>query len=146
MKIVSWNIAGRDVCWQRLLESDYDIALLQEARRAPDEVASSGIRISPGEWVTEGKVNRPWRAAIAILNPTIEVEWIEAKSIAEGDVGEFVVSRSGTVTAANITTKAGSVLTVVSAYTPWEKPLKELASPDYSRVRRSKEGGRIFGD
>ena len=35
MKIISWNIAHRSQCWKRLLETDADVALLQEAAEPP---------------------------------------------------------------------------------------------------------------
>ena len=31
MKIISWNIARRKECWERLLDLGADLALLQEA-------------------------------------------------------------------------------------------------------------------
>lgn len=39
VKIVSWNIARRDDAWRYLIETDADIALLQEAVEPPAEVA-----------------------------------------------------------------------------------------------------------
>jgi exonuclease III len=126
LKIVSWNIARRDECWQLLLDSDYDVAVLQEAHQPPSDIAER-IRISPGGWHTAGSgVHRPWRAAIAILNPSIQVDWIEAKSIDEADPREFAVSRLGTLSAAQVSWEQGEPLTIASAYAAWESPLKEL--------------------
>ncbi len=50
MKIITWNIAQRHEAWRRLLETDADIALLQEAceplATLPD---ASGSIPPPGE-------------------------------------------------------------------------------------------------
>jgi exonuclease III len=39
MKIVSWNINRQDSAWRSLVDSDYDIALVQEAAAPPKEMA-----------------------------------------------------------------------------------------------------------
>ncbi len=53
MKILSWNIAGRKKPWQFLLNTDIDIALLQEAGKPPLDV-SSKISIDDEPWQTFG--------------------------------------------------------------------------------------------
>ena len=40
VKLVSWNMAHREKSWRYLLESDADIALLQEAAAAHSAAAS----------------------------------------------------------------------------------------------------------
>ena len=37
IKLASWNIGGRTKAWNNLLNSDADVALLQEARKPPQE-------------------------------------------------------------------------------------------------------------
>ncbi|MDA1258424.1 MAG: hypothetical protein O3C10_11385 [Chloroflexi bacterium] len=39
VKIISWNIARREEAWRDLLNSDADLALLQEAAPPPIDVA-----------------------------------------------------------------------------------------------------------
>jgi hypothetical protein len=48
IKILSWNMAHRNVCWDYVFESDYDIALLQEAPKP--KVIPDNVEINPGEW------------------------------------------------------------------------------------------------
>lgn len=40
VKLIAWNIAQRDTAWGELLKSDADIALLQEAKPPPADVAA----------------------------------------------------------------------------------------------------------
>ena len=42
MKIIAWNIARRDEAWRSLLDTDCDIALVQEAADPPADVARAG--------------------------------------------------------------------------------------------------------
>jgi hypothetical protein len=37
VKMIAWNIAQRPDAWRLLLDSDADIALLQEAREPPND-------------------------------------------------------------------------------------------------------------
>jgi hypothetical protein len=39
MKVVSWNINRRAEPWRQLVDSDADVALLQEAAQPPADVA-----------------------------------------------------------------------------------------------------------
>lgn len=53
VKIVSWNIARRDEAWRFLLETDADIALLQETSDPPADVLN---RIEVGPQAPNGLV------------------------------------------------------------------------------------------
>ena len=53
LKIISWNIARREMAWRSLLESDSDIALLQEANEPPPDIAKT-LDINPSPWQTGG--------------------------------------------------------------------------------------------
>ena len=79
VKIVSWNIGGREAAWEVLLDMDVDIALLQEARPPPPHLAEF-VEVDPSPWYTAGG-DKPWKAAGVKLSDRVEVEWIEAKSI-----------------------------------------------------------------
>ena len=63
LKIVSWNIGQRPAAWRSLVDSDADVALLQEACEPPPDIVSRfDVGIEP--WRTEGSgLKRPWRAA-----------------------------------------------------------------------------------
>ena len=49
IRIVSWNIAQREDAWRALLDTDADIALLQEAPEPSADVANR-IDVNPGPW------------------------------------------------------------------------------------------------
>ena len=116
VKIVSWNIAQRKEPWRVLSDSDADIALLQEATEPPDEVAGT-IKINPAPWETVGAGNnRPWRTAIVQLSDDVEVQWHDAKVLADAHKGEFSVSRLGTLAAATVIPPSGEPFVVVSMY------------------------------
>ena len=67
LKIISWNIARRELAWRSLLDSDADVALLQEATEPPSDVAWA-LAINPAPWRTAGTPDRPWRTAIVRLS------------------------------------------------------------------------------
>jgi hypothetical protein len=123
LKIVSWNLNQQRRAWVSLLESGADLALVQEACAPPAEVASR-ISVDPAPWCTEGTgVTRPWRAAVVKLNPGLDVEWYEAKSISAAAPRELAVSRLGTLAAASVRNPAtGERLVLVSMYSCWERP------------------------
>lgn len=122
VKLINWNIARRDDAWRSLLETDADIALLQEAAAPPADVAER-LEVDPAPWRTAGAgMNRPWRTAVVKLSSRIGVQWLEPKAVADALPGELAVSRCGTLAAAVVTPSAGAPFVVVSMYAPWEKP------------------------
>ena len=134
MKIVSWNIARRDEPWRWLLDMDADIALLQEARPPPADVAGR-VEVDPADWVTAGpEPMRKWRAAVVRLSDRVTVEWIEGKPVTEAGYGEFPVSVPGTLAAAQVTPHGGEALVIASMYAQWLSP------------HSSTESGWIFAD
>ena len=121
LKIISWNIARREMAWRSLLESDSDIALLQEANEPPPDIART-LDINPVPWRTGGAVDRPWRTAILKLSDRVSVQWLRVTSLAEAKTDECAVSQPGTLAAALVTPSTGEPFTVISMYAPWEKP------------------------
>ena len=119
MKIIAWNIAQRAAAWRLLVDSDADLALLQEAREPPADVAAK-LNVDPAPWRT-GQ-NRLWRAAIVKLSNRTEVGWLESKPLIDAVGGELGVSRPGTLAAAIVTPSSGEPFIAVSVYAPWEKP------------------------
>jgi endonuclease/exonuclease/phosphatase family metal-dependent hydrolase len=118
VKIVAWNMAHRRAAWPFLLDSDADIALLQEATEPPADVAAR-LSVDSAPWRT-GAQN--WRAAIAQLSNCAEVRWLESKPLADAHAGELGVSRPGTLAAATVTPSLGEPIIVVSVYAMWEEP------------------------
>ena len=121
MKIITWNIAQRHAAWRRLLETDADIALLQEACEPPADVARR-VEVDPAPWRTAGVGSRHWRTAVVKLTDRVQVAWLESTTVDEADGGDLAVSRTGTLAAALVTPPEGDPLVVVSMYAAWEKP------------------------
>ena len=134
LKIVSWNIGGFPFqSWHDLLETDADIALLQEANRPPPDVAER-VTIDPGPWDTAGaEYSRLWRAAVVKLSDRVQVEWVEARPLADAGWQDFAVSRRGTIAAAIVTPDGGEPTVVVSMYGAWERPVEHPGLPRTSK-------------
>ena len=122
VKLIGWNIAGRHAPWETLLGMDADIALLQEAAD-PGPGLPGRVEIDPSPWQTAGAgVKRVWKAAVVKLSNRVEVEWIEAKPIAEAQPDELCVSRAGTLAAALVRPRDGvKPFLVCSMYAAWER-------------------------
>ena len=122
MKVISWNIAGRHAPWHWLLNSDADLALLQEAGKPPPEVEGL-LDTGPDPWITPGKdANRPWRAAVVRLSPRVQVDWIEATSLLEANWDALAASRPGSLAVARVTEAGADPLLAVSMYALWVFP------------------------
>lgn len=122
LKVVTWNIARRDDAWRYLIETDADIALLQEAAAPPSDVARH-ISTDPGPWRTVGAgVSRPWRTAIVNISNRAEVQWLAAKQLGEAIPGEVAVSQPGTLAVAIVKPLHTEPFIVASMYALWEKP------------------------
>jgi hypothetical protein len=76
LKLISWNIAHRTEAWRTLVDSDADVALLQEAIEPPADIASRfDVGLEP--WRTEGAgVKLRWRSAVAFLSKRAHPERI----------------------------------------------------------------------
>jgi hypothetical protein len=119
MKIVSWNINRQVGAWKELVNSQYDLALIQEATPPPEGLIENS-RISPGEWRTAGIAKRNWRTAIVKLSDRVDVEWISCKPIDEAGSDDLAVSRMGTITAAKVTQEGQKPVFIFSCYAAWE--------------------------
>lgn len=118
LKILCWNINRSSDAWKAVLDSEHDIALLQEA--APPESHGLHAEVNPGEWRTAGALNRQWRTAIVKLSDDVEVEWLATTPIHEAGRGDFAVSRAGTLSAARVTKEGMEPVVLISCYAPWE--------------------------
>ncbi len=122
MKLVSWNIAQRREPWRALSDSEYDVALLQEASTPPTDVLDQ-IAVDSTPWRTVGgEAVRPWRTTVVKLSDRVGVEWLETKSLEHAGDGELAVSRPGTLAAAVVNAPDTEAITVVSLYGVWERP------------------------
>jgi len=128
MKLITWNIGGREAAWRHLLDIDADMALLQEATEPPIEVAKN-IEADPATWLTTGAgKHRPWRAALVNLSKQFPVQWFQPKSIETANPGDLAVSRLGSIAAASLALPSGEDLVVISAYAVWETPHSSTGS------------------
>jgi len=80
---------------------------------------ASQFDVDPTPWQT-GRSR--WRTAIVRLSTRAEVQWIEAKPLADAHGGELGVSRPGTLAAAIVTPHTGEPFTAISVYGCWEAP------------------------
>ena len=128
MKIISWNMAHRKQSWFHLLDSDADIALLQEASQPPIEVQQKiSVDNEPWETISPGK-NSSWRTAVVKLSDQVDVDWIKPFPIDQAGWRQFAVSRLGTLAAAQVSYKDEAPIILISMYGFWEKPHKLTGS------------------
>lgn len=104
-----------------MLDTDADIALLQEATQPPADVASR-VDVNPGLWCTAGIWARPWRTAIVKLSQKVHLEWIDSKTIESASEADLAVSRLGTLSAAIVKSEDISPFVIASMYGSWERP------------------------
>lgn len=133
-RIVCWNIAGHRKPWHQLADRsdsmwrDADVAILQEARKPPPDVANA-VEIGPEEhWNARWYEDRSPRlydrwAMVVKLSNRVRVDWFKQvipKSGIRDD--EFAVSGIGTVAAARVVPQEGQPFVVVSMYARWIAP------------------------
>ncbi|MDE0100982.1 MAG: hypothetical protein OXN91_09220 [Chloroflexota bacterium] len=135
IKVVSWNIATMIEPWKELAAMDADVALLQEARRPPAEVAEH-LDIGPQESWDSHSWNSDWWCGrwpalydrwpmVVRLSDRVEVEWFkEISPVSGASPDEIEVSGFGTITAARVTPKDNSIepFIAVSMYGRWLGP------------------------
>ena len=132
VNIVCWNMVHKHESWRYLLDTEFDLALLQEACRPPDDIAER-VEIDPAPWsASERGGGAKWRTAIAVVSDRVSVEWLAAKPIGRAASDEIAVSSPGTLTAAQVTPRSGEPFMAVSLYAELENPLRGEGSWIYS--------------
>ena len=133
IKVVCWNIATMHDPWRELVEMDADVALLQEARRPPDDVAAK-VDIGPeAHWDSHVWNSRWWECRfsnlydrwpmVVKLSDRVEVEWFKQVSpISETNGDEIAVSGIGTVAVARVKPEGAHPFIAVSMYARWMAP------------------------
>jgi len=126
MRLVSWNIRSLPDAW-RMLASDpsVDVALLQEAKPPPSDVA---CQVEPPldsecRWTMPGWT-RVFRTAIARLSDRVTMRRRPTADLASARGSILPVSRVGTLAVAGIT-RGDETITCISAYAPWENAIHE---------------------
>ena len=135
IRVVSWNIGGRDTAWRQLAADDaVDVALLQEAKAPPQDVQLEVFGAEDG-WATAGWERRPFRTAVVRCSDRVRVvPEPSVRPIGLAGRGELPVSRPGTLAVAKVVPSDGVPFTVASAYAAWERPVPLT------------EGGWIYAD
>ncbi len=146
--VVSWNIdTGREP-WRQLIQMNADVALLQEATPPPDDVVrqrdaalpprqdTGPLDIGPQESWDSHSWNSDWWHGrwsalydrwpmVVRLSDRVDVEWFRQISPVWGaEPDEIAVSGFGTIAAARVTPKDGSIepFIAVSMYGRWIGP------------------------
>lgn len=131
IKLLSWNIGHRSQSWYEVMETGADVALLQEACQPPRDIREH-LGLEEHGWTTDGVgYVRWWRTAIVPLSRDLtnrnQFYPIPEKRLPEANVGEFGVSRLGTISAADVINDNGETITLVSIYGLPEKPRVPVA-------------------
>ncbi len=133
IKVVCWNIATMHEPWRELVEMDADVALLQEARRPPDDVAAKVDTGPEAHWDSHVWNSRWWEGRfenlydrwpmVVKLSDRVEVEWFKQVSpIGEPDGNEIAVSGIGTIAVARVKPEGAVPFIAVSMYARWIGP------------------------
>ena len=117
LRIWSWNVNGRHL-WDQLAASEVDVALLQETP-VPSGLWEGKVVPHPAiGWGTAGS-SRWLRTAVVAVSKTILLEPRPLTSLEERPSGALLVSRRGTLAAADVVVD-GERITLVSMYAVWE--------------------------
>jgi exonuclease III len=117
LRIWSWNVNGRHL-WDRLVASEVDVALLQEAPVPLGPWEGKVVPHPTTGWRTAG--GSQWcRTAVVAVSETTRLEPRPLTSLEERAPGALLVSRFGTLAAADVVVD-GERITLVSMYAVWE--------------------------
>jgi len=128
IKLLSWNMRQKASNWQTVLDSGVDIAMLQEAKEPPVDLAGNFMFQKDLE-ITESKLL--WRAIVAGLVNTDKLDFtpIQTQPLDGSDPEALMVSRLGSLDAALVRIKeTGEEIIVVSLYSDWMNIIKQTGS------------------
>lgn len=123
IRIVSWNMAHRRAAWAGLAGLGADVALLQEAGRPDREWAlATAAADATDAWETAGiGGSLPWRTAVACLSDRVVLRPRRTMALeAATSTDDWVVSRAGSISAADVVADGEVAFTAVSVYAAWE--------------------------
>ncbi len=158
IRVVSWNIRGRDEPWRQLdADATIDVALLQEAKAPPPGLRLEAVG-AEGPWETAGWEKRPFRALVVKCSDRVSlVPKPVARPLGLAGPDDLAVSRPGTLAVAGVVPPAGEPFSVVSVYAAWERPVPLTEGgwiyadasahrivSDLSALVSSQRGGRIL--
>jgi hypothetical protein len=115
LTLTSWNIRGSDECWRQLAASSTDVAILQEAKAPPSDVAHL-VEVDDSPWKTgPADAKRNWRTAIARISTRARIHPIPTVPLSEAEGSGLRTSLPGTLAFAEVVVEAtGERLTAVS--------------------------------
>ncbi len=124
IRLVCWNAGFNSKSWDKLVEMDTDVALLQEPCGPPAKLPDRVKRDPHQPWV---QYNDPYYryATIVKLSDQVSVDWFKQIEPTGYHIGqdEFPVSGRGTVSAARISpSDGGEPFIAVSMYARWLRP------------------------
>src|SRR3712207_450124 len=111
LRIWSWNVNRRHL-WDRLADREIDVALLQEAPVPAEPWQGKVVPHSTTGWRTAGGSQWCRTAVVAVSERTV-LEPRPLTSLEERAPGALLVSRSGTLAAADVVVD-GARITLVS--------------------------------
>ena len=120
VKLICWNMAGRHASWRFLLDCDADIALLQEARMPPEDLAGR-VEVDPAPFL-DSNGRKISRTAVVKLSDRVKVEWLNPVPIAHASAGDFVVSQPRSIAAAIVDAPGVDPFVAASICAAYEKP------------------------
>jgi hypothetical protein len=130
IRLVSWNLAGRDLLGD-LDGLGADVALLQEACLPSPGSALEVVPADPRTWWTVGWERQRRKRRTAMIRLSDRVEFDSRPTVAVDAVkgeADLVVSHHGTITAADVKVGGRTVFTAVSVYALWQKAPKIIFS------------------
>ena len=114
LRIVSWNMRQSQDAWNLLLtDTLLDVALLQEAVR-PEEKPLWSSPSFEDPWRMKG-YEKEFCAAVVGLSTRVRGKPLATCRIGDEGEGELVVTRPGTLAAAEVIAANGEVIIVISA-------------------------------
>ena len=143
LKFLSWNMNQKASNWQAVLDSGVDVAMLQEAKTPPAELADN-VMVQQDLEVAESKL--PWRVIVAgmVNSDMLDFNPIQTQPLNGRDPEVLWVSKPGTLDAAIVRIKeTGEEITVVSLYSTWANPIKQTGS---SRIYADASAHRLISD
>ncbi len=139
IRLVSWNMARCRAAWAGLDGHGADVALLQEAGRPGPTWEFSVAADATDRWETALVGGRgPWRTAVVRLSDQVELRartnvTLEASTSSD----DWVVSRAGSIAAADVVTDGEVAVTAVSVYAAWEMAASRGYADAGRRIRPS---------
>ena len=134
-KIICWNIARRFAPWRFLVGADADIALLQEARKPPENVE---LEVDNPALVHDQKTGKGLsRCAIVKLSDRVDVEFLTPVPVTKARAGDLATTHPGCLAAAIVSPLDGADFTIVSFCPEYEKPHRSTGRMSWDIVDAS---------